>query len=583
MTEITEEKPKEEKLKLEKLEVDGDINNYDSFEFKARLKLAAAGYWDHLEGTDSEPPLLPTLKPTRTIKQHDTSGVEREFRIEGNEAEVEAARLRVEPWNKKDLKVLSMIVEAVPSKSLYLVKHSKTAKEAWDALAQEFRRANALWKTSLKADILRFHFDYGMDIMKWRAKLQDMYAQLVGLDHEALSDDEFARHLVTVIPTEGEYRFLASELHSYMTSADLRKMKMSSKYVLGKIKDEHFRLNRTGQGDRLGADVMLVPANPGQKRNSEKALINRISSSPTKRFRSGGGGALPRGDRSNLTCENKYCEKPLGHVKDNCLSYGGGKAGQYWDGYKGPTDIHHPPEMRIKLRREREIANRRDKQGARSYSANVADSSSRSNENSHTEDSVEEVNAAIPNKESFYTFAVGLDSADDLCAGRAFQFSSPLDASIYHDTGATKHVFNDRSIFDTYVEFDRALKVKGFDSSLAAAAVGKGTIKLEASCDGRKTTITLTDVLHVPAARCNLVSQSQLDRHGVQSCTGNGTIILSKSGHRFLDGHLSRDLYRLNLTPVKKSKRAGSTSVGAALEVFNAVDASAKSDFYTAY
>ena len=80
--------------------------------------------------------------------------------------------------------------------------------------------------------------------------------------------------------------------------------------------------------------------------------------------------------------------------------------------------------------------------------------------------------------------------------------------------------------------------MKGFNSAASAIAVGEGSVRMKATYEGKEAIITLNNVLHVPAARCNLVSQSKLDRFGVDSHTKNGHIFLSKAGKCFIEGQL---------------------------------------------
>jgi hypothetical protein len=561
---------------------DGDTNNYTEFEIKSRTKLTAYhGYWKHIEGPESNPPVIPQLKPKRTFVVKDQNGVDQNFVQVGNEDEVAKAKQEAQPWFETDMKVFSLIMDAVPSKRLYLVKHCKTAKEAWLALRNEYRPSNTLRVTTLKSHILGYRYDYAMDVMKWREDLLNMYNTLIDLDPETLSDTDFARHVITIMPTEGDWRHVAAELSSYMNKSDASKKPLSSQYVMNMIREEHFRLNRFSEKETASiftARIDAIGQSPqrGQKR---PAIVNQVPFSP-KRQRNDGNHRL---ERSKVQCENEYCERPRGHLKAECLAYGGGKAGQYWDGYKGPRDIHLHPDARRRMRREKELA----KHSPGRSVANVMDSNqvveSRSSTQAATSnDSFEQISVAVPNQGNVLIFHA--ESKDDVvCTAKALNDNNPRSTKIFHDTGATRHVFNERGMFNNYEEFTNTLSVKGFDSSVSAVAVGKGSVRLIAFCDGKKTPIVLNDVLHVPAARCNLVSQSQLDRFGVHSATGNGQIHLSKSGVRFLEGKLNCDLYQLNLVPIKESleqSTKGNSAMEAALKVFNA--AFDKVDFYTA-
>ncbi|KAJ6491551.1 hypothetical protein DFH09DRAFT_855425, partial [Mycena vulgaris] len=73
-----------------------------------------------------------------------------------------------------------------------------------------------------------------------------------------------------------------------------------------------------------------------------------------------------------------------------------------------------------------------------------------------------------------------------------------------------------------YTPFDMPLNVHGFGANLSAQAVGKGKIIMETTYDGTRDNFFVSNALHIPTARCNLISGSRIDRKGVSTQTGNG-------------------------------------------------------------
>ncbi|KAJ6467034.1 hypothetical protein DFH09DRAFT_804682, partial [Mycena vulgaris] len=71
---------------------------------------------------------------------------------------------------------------------------------------------------------------------------------------------------------------------------------------------------------------------------------------------------------------------------------------------------------------------------------------------------------------------------------------------------------------------DTPLNVHGFGANLSAQAVGKGKIVMEITYDGTKHNFSVSNALHIPTARCNLISGSRIDKKGVSTQTGNGKI-----------------------------------------------------------
>ena len=75
-------------------------------------------------------------------------------------------------------------------------------------------------------------------------------------------------------------------------------------------------------------------------------------------------------------------------------------------------------------------------------------------------------------------------------------------------------------------------------------------IKLQTKVDGRHTLVLLNNVLHVPSARVNLISGSELDKKGVATWICKGEISLLKSNSVISRGALWNDLYKLDLIPL---------------------------------
>jgi hypothetical protein len=123
------------------------------------------------------------------------------------------------------------------------------------------------------------------------------------------------------------------------------------------------------------------------------------------------------------------------------------------------------------------------------------------------------------------------------------------DSLCHYDLGANRHVFHDRSIFEDY-ETISPLTVKGFGQDLSAVAVRLQSINLSG-----KHTIILTNVLHIPATRSNLVSGIQLDNAGVISTIGNKSLSFSVNNKTIVQGNIINDMYRLDLSIIPPTSR----------------------------
>lgn len=139
------------------------------------------------------------------------------------------------------------------------------------------------------------------------------------------------------------------------------------------------------------------------------------------------------------------------------------------------------------------------------------------------------------------------------CNAGALDISKPFLEDCIHDSGSNRHVFHSRESFKTYREIE-PVKVNGFGKDLNTCAVGIGAVHVEAWRDGgNKVLYELTNCIHVPSARYNLISQAQLDRAGAAAVVGNGKITIHQQGLILLDGRLGSNLmYKLNMWPVRQ-------------------------------
>ena len=135
---------------------------------------------------------------------------------------------------------------------------------------------------------------------------------------------------------------------------------------------------------------------------------------------------------------------------------------------------------------------------------------------------------------------------------------------IYHDSGSNRHVFYDKSSFTEYQHIP-PIKVNGFGDNLSTAAVGRGSVVLSSGTDQRIKRITLTNVLHVPAAHANLLSQIRLDRKGIGATLKEGRVVLFKTadGSPIVHGTVHNDMYRLDLRIVAPDRPTPSPTVNA--------------------
>ncbi|GJY11896.1 zinc finger, CCHC-type containing protein [Tanacetum coccineum] len=126
-------------------------------------------------------------------------------------------------------------------------------------------------------------------------------------------------------------------------------------------------------------------------------------------------------------------------------------------------------------------------------------------------------------------------------------FSLEEEKSWWVDSGATRNVYNDQTMFKTY-EPSYSMLYMGNHST--AQVKGKGKIDLVFTSGN---TLTVNDVLHVLDVRKNLVSGSLLNKFGFKLVFKSDKFILSKGGKFVGKGYHTGGMFKLNIKDVVNS------------------------------
>ncbi|KAM2507490.1 hypothetical protein ACFX1W_029799 [Malus domestica] len=116
------------------------------------------------------------------------------------------------------------------------------------------------------------------------------------------------------------------------------------------------------------------------------------------------------------------------------------------------------------------------------------------------------------------------------------------------DTGASRHVCYDRSLFKTYSVAEGRKVLLGDSHSTDV----NGTGEVELRFTSGKTMI-LKDVMHAPAIRKNLVSGFLLNKVGFTQTIGADTYTLTKNGVFVGKGYATDGMFKLNVDANKMS------------------------------
>ena len=92
-------------------------------------------------------------------------------------------------------------------------------------------------------------------------------------------------------------------------------------------------------------------------------------------------------------------------------------------------------------------------------------------------------------------------------------------------SGATRHICADRGAFSSYSSIDDGEQVF-MGNSRPSSVVGKGKVLLKLTIGN---ILSLTNVLHIPEIRWNLISVSLLGKAGVKVCFESDKIVMTRN------------------------------------------------------
>lgn len=549
--------------KLPKLVDDGTTNNYGEWKIESEILFLGWDLLEYVSGSRSQPPDIPPLREPTTHKGTDQeTGTDRVFIIRGNAKEHKRKKKAARPWLKKNNAALSKIFQAVSgTKQIHLIKGIIYASTAWETLRCHYQPQNSALANSKRGDIQAYRCTPDMDVGEWLAEIRNQYNALFDLDPNALSDHDFAVTIVNNLPQrDSEWRSFAKGLRQRISQ--YKRMRppqiITSIEVIDDIREELYFTAH----DNPDANTHVFTTNLSADKRSAKRPreSDQPPSSSPKRARTS------QSSSSSKTCTNPNCGRK-GHDISGCFAQGGGSEGNYRDDWRGPWNLHLPFAQRTKANNvpsrthpayPRVIASRATQAANAAIQANLAtqcdskpSTSSVHNDSTNPGSFQPSVNLTQTD-DPFFAFHTDWVEEPIIATLPIFTGDLPKSPACLYDSGANRHVFNNSDDFEFY-ETIQPLTVRGFGDKFCATAVGRGSVRLRAQHGSHTSTILLTNVLHIPCARSNLISGTELDRHGVFSTLGNHSLTLSIHGTPFLDGFVERGMIHLNVKPIRQT------------------------------
>ena len=209
-----------------------------------------------------------------------------------------------------------------------------------------------------------------------------------------------------------------------------------------------------------------------------------------------------------------HCGAQNGHDYSECIAYGGGSQGKYTEWWRGPWNIHLPRNQRDRANNippQSHPAYARFKSSlpkvsaatAITYSHEISCANSVGNIKSSDDDPI--ISLTVTNETPNYAWSTHLDNELIIASLPVLDYDLPHSDYCHHDSAANRHVFHNKTAFEEYTPIE-PLAVKGFGCNLSTIAIGRGTVRLWCTYGGCESSILLTNVLHILAARSNLIS-----------------------------------------------------------------------------
>jgi hypothetical protein len=292
-----------------------------------------------------------------------------------------------------------------------------------------------------------------------------------------MNDSDFALAILDLMPQDENWRNFVSNLRIKVRETESKGLPIVSRTFITSIRDEFwFRHKDDYQSTSNIFSACLNAQKNSQKRGRPADLI-ATSSSPSNSNK-----RPCNPNKANQACSNTYCGSRSGHDTLDCIAYKGAKQGQYGPWWRGPWNIHLPEDQRSK-------ANNVPPKTHLAYSrfntptVNNAKSTDISSDRSTTtpiqsDNQTTQANLSLSSDANCYAWNTHFDNNIIHATLPVLNNALPRNNSCHHDSGANRHVFHDRSVFENY-ETIAPLTVKGFGKNLSAIAIGRGTVRLE--------------------------------------------------------------------------------------------------------
>jgi hypothetical protein len=422
------------------------------------------GILKYIEGPESDLPDIPVLRESVITSGLDRDNVLREVRTVGNTDEHNRALQEAKPWIEGNDLVLSKLLKALPLSQLREFKHERYARAVWNGLREFYLPLNSDRTDTIKSDIGSNKCTAEMDLDQWLLEMKQSYDTLCSIDEGLMSKREFTLTVLRNMPKTEAWRVIVNSYKSQIADYDKRGIPIKPSEFISKIKDENWLY--TKDNPQSSNYIFTARADAGKKGQKQKTSENQNPESAKRAHTS---------TDKRETCSN--CTKE-GHGVAKCLMYKKGNTGNYPLWWRGPWNLHLPPEKHTLENRAKPSSQSTPTKNSTKPAAKAAFC--------YVPASDDIPYAHITNADDSNEDALSEETPTEYVCNLQLGNKGIRSDACFFDSGATRHVFHDHTAFTEYTKI-RPLTVKGFDRIVTASAIGCGTVRLACQVTGRKT------------------------------------------------------------------------------------------------
>lgn len=507
-----------------------DGTNWVAWSNLIRIAAEVRGAMGYLEGTIPNPTTVPAIiitPPTTTASTTSTSlSPTSTAPITSTSTSIDTSWESPNPteaeWKVRNAWAKGLLIFNIKNPIGLGINIAGTAAEAWKSYVEIYEAGSDLAVANAEMELRNMHYIDSDDFPSYIARIRVKWAQANALG-ASINDQSFKTILLNSLPRSWD-PVVAS---LYRTSSSIE--------TISQLNVHWLRISR----DRITgtpSSTTVLQANTNARR------------------------------RNQMQCTNINCGR-RGHTIETCYWPGGGKEGQFPPGFGkrggargsafGTRQGNARPQAAVNM----STAEPEDTETVFALMTNIPpftdntglsqactfpnttslspDSTPFSSSMKRVEQAGREVGRADNEVPELDTQAMSTSANDPIYTN----------VTTILDSGASDHCFVSRSCFASYTPFDTPYTGCSADKDSSFEIQGKGVVNCITNVMGNPVRVAISDVLHTPNLRTNLISVSKLVAKGAQvHFEKDNAVVTSARGNIIMIGDRRDGLYITNLS-----------------------------------